>query len=78
MKHNSEIGKAFHKIQNLEKGNQQRNRKKPRRHFKTKCFLMVQEGWKKHKTGDAKGCMEQETHVFKKGKQEKKEKHKEN
>ena len=26
-----------------------------RGHFKTMCFLMVQEGWKKHKTGDAKG-----------------------
>ena len=28
---------------------------KKRRHFKTKGFLMVQEGWKKHKTGDANG-----------------------
>ena len=51
MKHNSKLRKTFHKIQNLEKGNQQRNRKKKGDISKRRSFLMVQEGRKKHKTG---------------------------
>ena len=45
------IGNTFHKIQNLEKGNQQKNREKKNQGDISKrrfffFFLMVQEGWK--------------------------------
>ena len=65
----------------MEKGNQQRNRKKQGDISKTKgFFLMAQEGWKKHKTGDANGDTksrkrENKKHVYPEGRKTEQEKH---
>ena len=54
VKHNSKIGKHFIKYI-FRKETNKGIEKKQGDISKPMVFLMVQEGWKKHKTGDAKG-----------------------